>query len=635
MNAMALLGVFAAWLLGALITATLWPRDHSRRSDWTLILPLGLIIGLGTTSVIFFGVSLLSTRPAALAGAVELTACAVLITRLRAGARKHVGDAIPGERAAVVRRAPALVATSLVASIFVQAAVVAGIVTWREYQAEPLGGWDGWAIWNMHARFMLRAGEAWPDLLRAPQLSWSHPDYPPLLPAAVARLWSWAGEETPFAAALVGVAFAGATLAILVAVVAKRRNADIALTGGIVLLATPFFVTFAPNQHADIPLASFILAAVALSFLADGSPRTRGRWALAGLCAGCAVWTKNEGVLFALGFAGAIGVRIWRAALRPAAASFFGALAITLAGWLYFKLQLAPPNDLMSAALGPRIGHLVDPARHATILSSLWRDLGRFGEWSIAPWIALILPFAAWRARRPLDRAEWIAPAMLALMLAGYYGVYLLTPQALAWHLDTSLVRLLLQLWPLLILTWCLVLPDWIRPDWAAARSMPRVSRRALWVGANIIVAAGVVSVLSMQRGANELVVRRVGRAEVSAMVGEGWFALERHGRYEWAWSSGHATLPLHVKGPTAVGPLTMQFALRGVGSRTVTVRQGERILWEGSVGPQYVPVTISGMMLAPGTTTLEFSTDAPGIAESAAVGGRSLAFALYNLRLK
>ena len=118
-------------------------------------------------------------------------------------------------------------------------------------------------------------------------------------------------------------------------------------------------------------------------------------------------------------------------------------------------------------------------------------------------------------------------------------------------------------------------------------------------------------------------------------MVGEGWFALERHGRDEWAWSSGHATLPLHVKGPTAIGPLTMQFALRGVGSRTVTVRQGEHILWEGSVGPQYVPVTISGMMLAPGTTTLEFSTDAPGIAESAAVGGRSLAFALYNLRLK
>jgi hypothetical protein len=278
---------------------------------------------------------------------------------------------------------------------------------------------------------------------------------------------------------------------------------------------------------------------------------------------------------------------------------------------------------------------LVDSTRHVTILSSLWRDLSRFGEWQIAPWVALALPFAAWRARRPLSLTERIVPVVLGLMLAGYYCVYLLTPQALAWHLDSSLVRLLLQLWPLAILAWSLAIPDWIRRTSDASRVAPWITHRFTFIGISGVVAVGIVSALSLQRGANELAVRRVGRGEVSAMVGVGWYALERHGRDEWAWSSGQATLPLHVNGRNAIGPVTMQFSLRGTATRTVTVRHGSRMLWHGTVGAQHVPVTISGLVLEPGTTTLEFSTDTPGVAESAAVGGRSLAFALYNLRLK
>jgi hypothetical protein len=57
--------------------------------------------------------------------------------------------------------------------------------------------------------------------------------------------------------------------------------------------------------------------------------------------------------------------------------------------------------------------------------------------------------------------------------------------------------------------------------------------------------------------------------------------------------------------------------------------------LWQGTVGAELVPVTLGGLMLPSGSTLLEFSTDTPGVAESPAHGGRSLAFALYNLRLK
>jgi small-conductance mechanosensitive channel len=40
------------------------------------------------------------------------------------------------------------------------------------------------------------------------------------------------------------------------------------------------------------------------------------------------------------------------------------------------------------------------------------------------------------------------AATVLILMLAGYFGIYLITPHDLRWHLLTSLNRLFIQLWP-------------------------------------------------------------------------------------------------------------------------------------------------------------------------------------------
>ena len=219
-------------------------------------------------------------------------------------------------------------------------------------------------------------------------------------------------------------------------------------------------------------------------------------------------------------------------------------------------------------------------------------------------------------------------------MLAGYYGVYLLTPQDLAWHLDSSLVRLLLQLWPLAILTWSLAVPPWTSDEKAISDGPRRKWRRTRFAFVSAAGAALVVSALSLQRAANEFALRRIGRAEVSAIMGEGWFALERHGGDEWAWSSGRARLPLHVARSRAAVPIRLSFGLRSTATRMITIRQGDRTLWSGEVGNEYTPVTLSGLLLAPGTTELEFVTDTPAVKESAAAGGRSLAFALYNVRL-
>jgi hypothetical protein len=394
-------------------------------------------------------------------------------------------------------------------------------------------------------------------------------------------------------------------------------------------------VTFAPNQHADIPLAGFLLATLVLVARTNAAEHWNGEWIIAGLCAGGAAWTKNEGLLFALLIAGVVVLYGWRMRAWAGAARFLGALAFGLLPVLFFKLQLAPANDLISAPLGPRVAQLFDWSRHATLLSSFWRDLRGFGEWRVGPWLALALPFAAWRRRHRLSRAERLVPLMLGLMSIGYYVVYLLSPHGLVWHLDSSLVRLLLQLWPLAIVGWCLVLPG---PGAAQPIGSPTARawmKPALFVLANCLVAAGSMAALSRQRAATEFFVRRLDGATVVVSPGAGWFPIERHGRDEWAWSSGAAKLQIQVDARRAIRPLTVRFGLRGTSPGTVSVRRGNDVLWMGAVGTEFIRVAIEGLTLPPGVTTLEFSTDARGVVEPAEHGGRTLAFAVFNLRVE
>ena len=661
MNTMAVIALLSAWFLGALIVAALWPRERPYREEAALILPVGLMVGLGASSVAFFAASLVSERPALLGGVFEVAVAAVAMWRIRhirwsrgaptaeiesrsrgtAGApRPH----FPSQSHLHAHSESQLHSQSqvqmtwlewILAFVFAQAAVVAGVVAWRAYQTEPFGGWDAWTIWNLHARFMLRAGTEWPELMRAAPLSWTHPDYPRLLPASVARVWAWSGGESPSSSALVSSGFAVAALALLVGAVAKLRGRVAALAGGLVLLSTPFFVTFAPNQHADIPLAGFMLATVVLVTHANIAPRRHGEWIIAGLCAGGAAWTKNEGLLFALLIAGVVALYGWRMRAWAGAIRFLGALAFALLPVLYFKLQLAPANDLISAPLGPRVAQLFDWSRHATLLSSLWRDLRGFGEWRIGPWLALALPFAAWRRRQRYNRTEWVVPVMPGLMFMGYYVVYLLSPHDLVWHLDSSLVRLLLQLWPLAIVGWCLVLPAPLASQLIVSSTSRAWAKPLLFALASCVAAGVSVGALSRQRAASEFMVRRLDGATVVVSPGAGWFPIERHDRDAWAWSSGVAKLQIQVGGRRAIGPLTVRFGLRGTSPGSVSVRRGNDVLWKGAVGTEFVRVGIEGLTLPPGVTTLEFSTDAPGVVEPAEHGGRTLAFALFNPRVE
>jgi hypothetical protein len=300
--------------------------------------------------------------------------------------------------------------------------------------------------------------------------------------------------------------------------------------------------------------------------------------------------------------------------------------------------MLAPPNDVVSGQLGERLGHVLDWSRHRLILASFWRDAARFGEWRIVPFLAMALPLLGSGWRR-LNAHEWIGAVIVALTLGGYYGIYLLTPWDLAWHLDFSLVRLLLQLWPAAILLWCLTVTLREPPVASIVTSSGSIfRRRAALAGlfvANVAVAGTILTALARQLAPNELAAAHVGGGDVSAVIGDGWYERETDGRNLWVWSQGESTLLLCVSPHPAATAVTLRFRVRGLGTRMVSAKIGDRVVWREQVGEQWTSAEIVGLPLSPGVNRVVFTTDAPSMPESANPGARALSFTLYDVRLK
>jgi hypothetical protein len=317
--------------------------------------------------------------------------------------------------------------------------------------AAPHGDWDAWAIWNQHARFLFRGGgsDTWRGFLT---IGWSQPDYPLLLPAAVARVWAYAAQESTLGPTLVAMAFGIASVTLVVTALDGRR----AWIAGALMLGATTFLTQIPSQCADVPLACYVVATLAVAcrdgrHIGPGSPHMTA-W-LAGATSAMAAWTKNEGIVFALlMLIVSIAVAIRRREARQLLWGLAGGAPIVIA-LVWFKLALAPPLGLTEGlSMDVFVIRLLDLDRHVTVAALMTQHAAR---WS-APFAVAVFPLmlvaAIWMAARS-GPAVRVMAAVSSLMLASYYLVYVTTPFDIAWHVSTSIDRLLVQLWPALVLT--------------------------------------------------------------------------------------------------------------------------------------------------------------------------------------
>lgn len=430
---------------GLLLLRLVWPQTVMTRAG-PLLAALGAGLGIGLSSILL-DLWILAFGPSRgfIAAEMALLALMIGVSLKRRPIRRPEAASPGGARPALVLLVLAFAATV--------AAALGGFVS--SLRQKPHGEWDAWMNWDLRARMLFRGGDGWRDAFSS-SFPWSHPDYPVLLPSLVVRSWLYAGVETLLGPALVAGLFTFGTVALLVIALRKLRSTSQGLLAGIVLLSTPFFILHGTSLYADVPLGFFFLATmVCLELDARHGDGTSRFAVLAGLAAGLAMWTKNEGTLFTLSVVAGIlvtgrsgdGVH-WQRRLRAFGLGLLPVLLIVTG----FKLIFAPGNDLISTlSLEHTFGRLTDPERYLLVLREYGRHIAMFGANKFGSGVLVLLAYLLLvGVRRSSGDRTSIRTGSLALilLLAGHFAVFVSMAHELARLLNSSLDRLLLQLWP-------------------------------------------------------------------------------------------------------------------------------------------------------------------------------------------
>jgi hypothetical protein len=185
---------------------------------------------------------------------------------------------------------------------------------------------------------------------------------------------------------------------------------------------------------------------------------------LSGLMAGMSAWTKNEGLLFVFSLVTArlivsVFKKQWKQYFQDLFFFVLGALPVFLI-IIYFKIYIGGPNDIMSEqGLEFTIAKLTDIYRYFFIAKTFAIKLYHFNHLLIGSVfiLALYLTILGVKIERKQIPGLTTSIITIVFMFVGYFFVYVITPQPLKWHLNTSLNRLILQMWPSLLFVYFLI----------------------------------------------------------------------------------------------------------------------------------------------------------------------------------
>jgi len=360
---------------------------------------------------------------------------------------------------------PAAIVLLLVAAIsFPHALYLVGRV--------PLIDWDARSIWLFHGKAIwVNAGIA-SDYFASSHFVWTHTDYPLLIPvqSAVVAILRGAWSEMAVKGFL-GLNFL-AYFWLLRSVLRERnwpRFEAWAIAVLVMGIALPSYLNGYADNHYAMPL---MLAALLVFRPADSS----GCVVLAGLLLAHALNMKNESAIYVLIGLAYWGILWWRREGRPdwaalrrgilkrpnAGVLLLGAVPFLL--WMAYKIIHGIEGDLHLAShlLYPMMAFVLHIERAPAIL----RAMGIVHWQMYSPLLlGVVVALTAWgrvlagreggHTTELLTREERSVWGVLVLTHALIFSVYALTPYHIGWHLGTSVDRLLL--FPFLILVGILI----------------------------------------------------------------------------------------------------------------------------------------------------------------------------------
>jgi hypothetical protein len=100
------------------------------------------------------------------------------------------------------------------------------------------------------------------------------------------------------------------------------------------------------------------------------------------------------------------------------------------------------------------LARLNDASRYAEVVKGFFDNLLHLGSGVAHPLVLLAILgiLVRWHVEERYRLPLWIATTALVLVFFSYCAVYLMTPYALAWQVQSSFDRLILQVWPAFLL---------------------------------------------------------------------------------------------------------------------------------------------------------------------------------------
>lgn len=302
----------------------------------------------------------------------------------------------------------------------------------------PWGRWDAWFIWNLHAKFLFFQNY-WQSLFTN-EIAWSHPDYPLMLPSFVALFWKSIGNITPVVPYLVSVLpFFG----ILFIVYYSFENQFSSIASVFLICLNFNFFNHASSQYADTLLSFFYLLTIILFYHQENETKSKKGilFLLLGFTAAAGLWVKNEGAVF-FGFTTLILIIKYFRESRLLMRYGLGTLLVLVTYGL-FKILYAPVNDLIAGQSTHTLNQIFNLHRYEMIAAYLMRTLV-----TKYPAIPIIILYILWSKPKTLLSSSFL---IIGLTFMVYLCVYIVTPYNLMWQLQTSLDRLISQLYPAFI----------------------------------------------------------------------------------------------------------------------------------------------------------------------------------------
>jgi hypothetical protein len=312
--------------------------------------------------------------------------------------------------------------------------------------------WDGRSIWLLHARWLYSGHDYLAAAVANPVFTFSHPEYPPAVPSAVAIGWQvTGGVDLRLGQLIIAVlnACAYALLGCAVVRCAGRVRTPVGIVLGGVLTAAAFGASFghgagrfyAGDGYADVLGAGCAAAAVLYGLVV---PRSRSSLVISLLLALLAGSTKNEDLPVAVFVVLAVLLRYswplsWRVRLlaRPAIAG--GVLVGVLLSWpVLARLAGAETVNEPSLSILLNPGTAIDLRLGPTI--DALRD-----QLALLPYVAALALLALLALRAPrraagLGSSLWVWSA-IACSLVSLVVTYLTGPYQIDFWLATSVDR--------------------------------------------------------------------------------------------------------------------------------------------------------------------------------------------------